>query len=33
VKPYLERMALDKPKTFGEKLMRKLIAAELIKMT
>jgi len=33
LKPYLERMALDKPKTFGEKLMRKLIAAELIKMT
>jgi hypothetical protein len=33
VKPYLERMALDKPKTFGENLMRKLIAPELMKMT
>jgi acyl-CoA hydrolase len=33
VKPYLERMALDHPKTFGEKLMRRLIAAELIRMT
>jgi acyl-CoA hydrolase len=33
VKPYLERMALDHPKTFGEKLMRNLIAAELIRMT
>jgi acyl-CoA hydrolase len=33
LKPYLERMALDKPKTFGEKLMRKLIAAELIKIS
>jgi acyl-CoA hydrolase len=33
VKPYLERMALDKPKTFGEKLMRDLVAAELMKMT
>jgi acyl-CoA hydrolase len=32
-KPYLERMALDQPKTFGEKLMRNLIAAELIEMT
>jgi hypothetical protein len=33
VKPYLERMALDKPRTFGEKLARNLIAAELMKVT
>jgi len=32
MKPYLERMALDRPKTFGEKLMRKLIAAELMRV-
>jgi acyl-CoA hydrolase len=32
VRPYLERMELDQPCTFGERLMRNLVIAELMKV-
>ena len=32
VRPYLERMALDRPASFEEKLMRNLVAGALTKL-
>ena len=32
VRPYLERMRLDQPKSFGEKVQRNLVASEIKKL-